>query len=94
MPNLLTHIFERIGQKALEKSRAYYHPLPTSSDLWTSTAQDGEVLSDASFAAMLEEIDAFSAQLRSRSVPKERASSTRIHHPDSPQQTYNSGDRP
>ncbi len=54
-PRLL-QIFSRIGERALEKSRAYYYPQAVKT--W-AVADD---LSDVEFAAMLREIDSFSAQ--------------------------------
>lgn len=65
MQNALMHIFVQIGQRALEKSRAYYYPL-------TTNMEDGKgALSDLAFAAMLKEIDAFSAQFCAAQAPGE-----------------------
>lgn len=50
------HIFELFGQHLLEKSRAYYFPQARDS----SIAE--EMLSDAAFSALLNEIDSFSEQ--------------------------------
>lgn len=59
----LLNIFVHLGQKALNKSRAYYCPLSANPE------EEFSPLSDIAFAAMLREIDAFSAQLRARSAP-------------------------
>jgi len=56
MQNKMMQMFSSIGLMALEKSRAYYFP-PT-----TPALEGGEILSDAEFANMLQEIDRFSAQ--------------------------------
>ncbi len=50
------NIFSQIGQRVLEKSRAYYFPVQKHSEA------DWESLTDEAFAAMLKEIDAFSAR--------------------------------
>lgn len=58
MQPILMHFFLRIGQRVLEKSRAYYYPLPENSE------EEEGTLSNVAFAAMLKEIDAFSEGFR------------------------------
>jgi hypothetical protein len=65
MQNQLLQIFSKMSQRALEKSRRYYYPYALSD---TAQAED---LSDAEFAAMLQEIDRFTAQF-ARSPPLEK----------------------
>lgn len=67
MQKSLLNIFVRLSQKALDKSRAYYYPLSASPEA------EGAALNDIAFAAMLREIDAFSAQLRAVPAPSEDA---------------------
>jgi len=59
MQNGLLQIFSKMGERALEKSRAYYYPQAVKT---IAVADD---LSDVEFAAMLKEIDRFSAQFSS-----------------------------
>lgn len=56
MRNILTHIFEQIGQKALAKSRGY------GSSLSSLSAIKECQVSDAAFAKLLKEIDSFSVE--------------------------------
>lgn len=59
MQNGLLHIFSKMGERALLKSRAYYYPQAVK------TMAIADDLSDVEFAAMLKEIDCFSAQFSS-----------------------------
>ena len=61
----LLNVFVRLSQAALDKSRAYYYPLSASHE------EEGPALNDLTFAAMLRDIDAFSAQLRAVPTPSE-----------------------
>ncbi len=58
MQNILMHIFVQIGQRALEKSRAYYFP-PTY-----KPKTEWDELDDAEFETMIKDIDTFSVQFR------------------------------
>lgn len=56
MPNRMMQVLSNIGQRALEKSRGYYFRP-------SMTFRGGaEMLSEAEYAEMLQEIDKFSAQ--------------------------------
>jgi hypothetical protein len=52
----MMQVLSNVSLRALEKSRAYYFP-PTINDMGGA-----EMLSEAEFADMLQEIDKFSAQ--------------------------------